>query len=156
MNRWIEERLEAIRLALGIRGYPGEADLLRLVEWLGANVEVRHEPVALPLCARREDGSCVLYLPEELAEPRYSAALCHEIAHALLAAGVGSLLRGQDPASPRLERLARRWDLQDEARAAEFVSGWVLPSALVAASPCNQEVAERASCPVELRTTCSR
>lgn len=153
MNAWIEERLEAIRLALRISGFPEEADLYRLAEWLGGNVLLRHERVGAPMCIRRPDGSHLINLPEELSGRRLDEALCHELAHALLTGGMGFLLRHL-PTHPdraaRLERLARACDAQDEARAREFVTAWALPSALVAACQDDVELAWRANCTEEL------
>ena len=149
MNAWIEERLEALRLALRIPGFPEEADLYRLADWLGGNVLLRHERVGMPMCIRRPDGSYVINLPVDLYARPLDEALCHELAHVLLTGGMGALLR-QLPARPdraaRLERLARACDAQDEARAREFVAAWALPSALVADCPDNAELAYRANC----------
>jgi hypothetical protein len=153
MSAWIEERLEAIRLALRIPGFPVEADLYRLVDWLGGNVLLRYERVGVPMRILRPDGGSLINLPERLRDRHLDEALCHELAHVLLTGGMGCLLR-QLPVHPdraaRLERLARVCDAQDEARAREFVAAWALPSALVAAYPDDSELAWSANCTEEL------
>lgn len=153
MNAWIEERLEAIRLALRITSFPEVADLYRLADWLGGNVLLRHESVHVAMCIRRADGSYLINLPKDLNARPLDEALCHELAHVLLTGGMGFLLR-RLPAHPdraaRLERLARACDAQDEARAREFVAAWALPSALVIATSDDSELAWRANCSEEL------
>ncbi|MGV3719834.1 MAG: ImmA/IrrE family metallo-endopeptidase [Actinomycetota bacterium] len=150
MDTWIEERAEAIRLALGISGCPNSQDLLRLVDWVGT-VRLRWGDTDLASCSHRPGGWKVITLPAELAERELTLPLAHEVGHALLSLGAGSMLRQLAPADFRVERLARRWDAQDERRANDFVLAWLLPSRLVArASWSVWELAELANVSAEL------
>lgn len=128
MSNWIEERCEAIRLALRIPSFPTEQDLYRLFDWLGGNVVLRHAPTERPRC-RFGRSACTVTLPKRLLGGQFDMAACHELGHVLLTKGMGALLR-QISDLRAVERLAQKWDLQDEARARRFVMAWYLPSPL--------------------------
>jgi hypothetical protein len=131
MDTWIEERCEAIRLALRIADFPQEGDLLRLVDWMGKNVRLRHADVEGGRCVYWSNGAASVTLPQQMHGKPYTWELSHEIGHVLLTVGMASLLRQMDPESVRVERLAQRWEAQDERRAQDFVLAWWMPSRLV-------------------------
>lgn len=145
MDTWIEERCEAIRLALRIAGFPELADLLRLVDWLGGIVQLRHTRGAGARVIHFKDGTKSITLPVRLGERPMCEQLAHEVGHVLLTAGMGSLLRQLAPGDAQVERLARRCEAQDERRARDFVLAWWLPSRLVERYPDDAELAEHAS-----------
>lgn len=153
MDTWIEERCEAIRLALRIAGFPEERDLLRLVDWLGSNVQLRHAGVAGGACHHWPDGSKSITLPQRLDGKPYSWELSHEIGHVLLSVGMASLLRQLAPECPQVERLARRTEAQDERRIRDFVLTWWMPSHLVQQYPDDYELAYHANVSVEMAAT---
>jgi predicted transcriptional regulator len=130
MANWIEERCEAIRLALRIPGFPAERDIYRLIDWLGGNVVLRHAATPRARC-RFDERVSTITLPQRLVGAPMELATCHETGHVLLTKGMGSLLR-QMSDTRSTERLARRWDLEDEARARRFVLAWYLPSPMCA------------------------
>lgn len=150
MDTWIEERCETIRLALRIGEFPEVTDLLRLVDWLGANVQLRYTRGAGARVIHFVDGSKSITLPLRLDERPMCERLAHEVGHVLLTAGMGSLLRQLAPGDVGVERLARLCEAQDERRARDFVRAWWLPSRLVALYPDDEELAERASVTEEL------
>ena len=147
---WIEERAETIRMALRIVEFPDAADLWRLVDWLGANVRIYHEEVDAGCCQHHRSGRHFITLPSELPEQPLTWELAHEIGHALLTAGVAAILRQIDPDCPRVERLAQRWEAQDERRARDFVLAWFMPYFLVRSIPCDSELAWRAGVTPEM------
>lgn len=148
MFEWVEERCEAIRLALRIPSLPVERDLYRLADWLGGCVILEHAEIEQGRCVHRPDRRAVITLPVRAMGRRMDESLCHELGHALLTMGVGSLLRQSD--DPRLQRLAKLWTVQDEALAREFVMAWFLPSAVVAAYPHDDDLAELTHCTLEM------
>ncbi len=150
MNRWVEERVEAIRLALKIVGFPAEADLYRLVDWLEGCIVLRHSPVGIGMCIHRDDGRAVITLPQGVERRELDHILCEEVGHYLLTCGMASLLRQLDPADPQVRRLARVWDWRDEALVREFVHAWYLPSRLVQQFPDDEELAFRSGCSLEV------
>lgn len=150
MDTWIEERCEAIRLALRIGEFPELVDLLRLVDWLGAIVQLRHTRGAGARVIHYRDGSKSITLPLRLGERPMCEQLAHEVGHVLLTAGMGSLLRQLAPGDAGVERLARLCEAQDERRARDFVLAWWLPSRLVARYLDDDELAERASVTLEM------
>lgn len=145
MNEWIEERCEALRLALRIPGFPASRDIYRLTDWLGANVNLRHAAVACSY-TRHERTRATVTLPARLMGRAMDAALAHELGHSLLTMGMGALLRQDPDPDVRTERLARLWDAQDERRAEEFVAAWYMPSSLVAQYPDDEDLAELSGC----------
>ncbi len=146
MDAWIEERAEAIRLAVRCPGLPGEAGTLRLLEWLEGVVTLRHGSVPSGSCLLRPGRAPLVLLPQRWQGRAYTEEACHELGHALCSAGIGPLLRQLAPGDPQWERLARRWDAQDEARAAAFVMAWLLPSVQAAEPTEHWELAEAAGC----------
>lgn len=150
MIQWVEERAEAIRLALQIPGVPTDHHLDRLVEWLGQAVVLRHEPIECPRIVHRQDKPAVITLPERLHGQPWSIALLHELGHLFLSLGIGELLRQEADGDPRILRLADRWRMIDEARAVEFVGAWFLPSWVVCAYRGHvQDLAELTGCEPE-------
>ncbi|MFN3650038.1 MAG: hypothetical protein ACK47B_10710 [Armatimonadota bacterium] len=129
---------------------PTDHDLDRLVEWLGQAVLIRHEPIECPRIVHRKDKPAVITLPERLHGERWSVALLHELGHLFLSLGIGELLRQEADGDPKLLRLAERWRMIDEARAAEFVGAWFLPSWVVRAYRGHvRDLAELSGCEVE-------
>lgn len=149
MDTWIEERCEAIRLALRIPEFPEEGDLLRLVDWLGQNVRLRHADVEGGRCVYWSNGAASVTMPQHVHGKPYSWELSHEIGHVLLTVGMASLLRQMDRDDPQVERLAQRWEAQDERRARDFVLAWWMPSRLVQRFD-DDELAMRANVQVEM------
>ncbi|HTE18796.1 MAG TPA: hypothetical protein VK689_10510, partial [Armatimonadota bacterium] len=150
MNRWVEERVEAVRLALRIGGFPADEDLYRLVEWLDGCVVLRHGAVPVGMCVHREDHRGVITLPLGLTGPERDHVLAEELGHYLLTHGMAVLLRQTAPEDLRLYRLARRWEWHDEALAREFVQAWYLPSRLVQRIPDDWELAFQSRCSPEV------
>jgi hypothetical protein len=146
VNRWVEERVEAVRLALRIREFPEEGDLDRLVEWLDGCIRVRYSPVEVGMCVHREDHRAVITLPEGITGPELDLILAEELGHYLLTRGMAALLRGMSEEEPRLLRLARRWEWGDEALVREFVQAWFLPSCLVQGCRDDDELCYRSRC----------
>ena len=147
---WIEERAEMIRLALRISEFPDAADTFRLVDWLGANVRIYYDDVDTGTCRHGDDGRAFLTLPADLHEAPLTWEMAHETGHALLTCGVAAILRQESDGSARIERLARRWELQDERRARDFVLAWFMPYHLVHTIPCDSELAWRAGVTPEM------
>ncbi|MGV3721836.1 MAG: hypothetical protein ACO1SX_13065 [Actinomycetota bacterium] len=150
INAWVEERCEAIRLALRIPGFPSEGDLFRLIDWLGANAGLRHSPAGAAGCMHLVGGRKVVVVPQRLNGKPLTWRMAHETGHALLSVGMGSLLRQMADADPRVERLAAVWDAQDEKRAEDFVLAWFMPSRLVGQFDRDDELAEVAGVTEEM------
>lgn len=150
MNWWVEERVEAIRLALRIEGFPQPADLYRLVDWLGGCLVVRRSTGGRAVCVHREDRRGVITVPRGGSNPEMDHALAEEIGHYLLTCGMADLLRRIDAEDCRIARLARRWEWQEAGLAREFVRAWYLPAPLVRQIPDDEELARRSRCSVEL------
>jgi hypothetical protein len=146
VNRWVEERVEAIRMALRIREFPAEVDLYRLVEWLDGCVILRHGAVSTGRCVHREDHRGVITLPLGVAGAALDQILAEELGHYLLTRGMGALLRQMGPEDRRSLRSARRWEWRDEALAREFLHAWYLPSAQVQRIPDDDELAFQGRC----------
>lgn len=137
-------------MALRIGEFPDSVDLLRLVDWLGAIVQLRYTRGAGARVIHFKDGSKSITLPLWLGERPMCARLAHEVGHVLLSAGMGSFLRQLAPGDAGIERLARLCEAQDERRARDFVLAWWMPSRLVAHFPDDQELAEQASVTLEM------
>lgn len=148
MHPWIEERVTALQLALGIHTFPSHEDLARLVEWLGT-IELRQADVDAGRCAHYGPERQVITLPRRLAGQTLTLELAHEVGHALLTVGMGALLRQQAPECFAVERLARAWDRQDERRAHDFVLAWLLPARFLRMYQ-NEELCELAGVTPEL------
>jgi hypothetical protein len=129
MNRFIEERAEALRVALRIPAFPDDEDTERAAEYLSASVSVSHAPHAKSVTIQGDQARTIL-LPAHLRGRARDLVLCEEIGHLLLASGLSSYLRlcgGQS----RLQRLARLAEAKDEWLARQFVMAWFLPAWLV-------------------------
>lgn len=150
MDTWIEERCEAIRLALRITEFPDAADTLRLVDWLGANVRLYYDDVSAGSCEHGRDGRHYITLPDSLHEAPLTWEMAHETGHALLTMGMAAILRQVGPETAQVERLARRWELQDERRASDFVLCWFMPDRLVRRIPCDSDLAWQAGVTPEM------
>jgi hypothetical protein len=150
MNRWVEERVEAIRLALRLREFPEDGDLYRLVEWLDGCIILRQAPVPVGMCVHRDDHRAVITLPEGVSGPERDLVLAEELGHYLLTCGMAALLRGMSEDDPKVLRIARRWEWRDEALAREFVQAWFLPSQLVQELEDDEELCYRSRCAWEV------
>jgi hypothetical protein len=150
VNEWVEERAAAIRLALRIPGFPEEADLYRLIDWLDGCVVLRWAEVSAGYCVHREDHRGVITLPRRVPDREVDRILAEEIGHYLLTHGMAALLRQMAPEDARILRLARRWEWRDEVLAREFVQAWHLPSRLVQETPDDEELAFQSRCTLAL------
>lgn len=147
MNRYAEERAEALRLALGIGGFPQEQDTDRMLEWFGACVLVRETAGARAHCRHREDGTAILTVPAHLRRWERCEVVMEEVAHFLLQVGLGAMLY-TEAADRRTEWIARAWERKEEYAAQVFVAAWFLPSRLVRALD-DEELHLRSGCSLE-------
>src|SRR5438132_5159034 len=87
MIRFIEERGEGVRLALGVVGFPTREDTERFAAWLEGFVEWRETSSRRPTCFFRQDGRAVDMIPRFLAGRPREEAIAEEAGHALVGEG---------------------------------------------------------------------
>lgn len=120
---------EAERAVCGFRnelmftGLPTPEDAWRLAAHLEGwfVVEVGDVPCAYVLPGR----PALATIPAAWSEARQERALLEEIGHAVLCPETPTFLVGTEL---RPDRLLRLWESREEARAREFVLGWLLPA----------------------------
>lgn len=149
MNRYVEERAEAFRAALGIAGFPADEDTRRLAEYLCPLARViRSEALERAMTVPcPEGGPHRIYLPHEHGGRVRDRALCEELAHVILDAGLAALLRME--ATHRAQRLARVVEMREEWLALQFVHAWFLPSWLMVAHS-DRDLHDLSGCSLEM------
>jgi hypothetical protein len=138
----MESHAAAVREGLGIAAdLPGTLALGQLGAYLRDRVEIEDSPVRFGFCLHRPDGTCVVWAPRG---ERYAESVLHEICHAIWWNGLARLLDLYGHPVARTQR----W--REEYACDRFARAFLLPPALVHAYPDDHELAEVASCSLEL------
>lgn len=147
MHRYAEERAAAAQLALRIQGFPTVNDSARLAEWLEGFITIRRSDSPTGYCLHRPDGSAAITVPDRLDGWGLAECLIEEVGHAVMGSR-GAHLGWMAGCDPRLARLARAWEQQDEFEAEQFMAAWQLPSHLLAELMDDHEVAQESGCSI--------
>lgn len=147
-----EERVEALRLRLGLRGFPGPEDVQALADALAGCIRVVVEPaLRRATCCHLSGGQALVMLPRTARQEERADALLEEIAHYLCTTDRAAVLAAScdAPGAAVLDRWRRRWEQRSEREASDFCAAWRLPSALVAGEASDAEVAWLSGCSLE-------
>src|SRR5262245_3482565 len=141
MNR-VERHAEDVRANLRLPAdLPGIDALDSLAGWLRGRVQVEESPACFGFCIHHADGTATIWAaPGE----RRAASMLHEICHVTWWNGLGRFLQEQDSPVARTQR----W--REEYACDRFARAFLLPRALVHAYPDDHELAEIASCPLDM------
>jgi hypothetical protein len=139
MNR-IERHAADVRHVLELGDRPGVEGLERLTAWLHGRAEVREWQASFGCCWHYADGTATLWVPSG---PRRAESLCHEAAHALWFTGLARHLATLGSPVARVQH----W--REEYVCDRFARAFLLPPALVAAYPDDDDLAAVAACSLE-------
>ena len=140
MNR-IERHAADVRCALDLEDRPGIEGIERLTAWIAGSTEVREWTAEFGFCSHWPDGTNTLWVPRG---PRRAESLCHEAAHVLWFTGLARYLSLHGSPIARTQR----W--REEYVCDRFARAFLLPPALVAAYPDDDELAAVAGCCLEM------
>lgn len=129
--QYLEERAEAVRLAVPVRGFPTTHDAPRIATWARPLVSVLRQRVRRPFCRTCRRGRSRILMPDDLAQWEFRYQLFHELAHPLLDVGLGGVVDGASDDERQAYRLIRDADRHEEALADYFVTALRLPSSLI-------------------------